>query len=136
MVITHVLLTYANLQTAWDADDNIFAAHIHPLYDNEEDLLYRHNLKGLLQSQPVGSKNSSTISVSPLKQNVYLTAKGENVERAMENPRALVQTETQHEVALKIEKTGVLEEPSEHQCDGQFATCPFLLRKHCLYRPI
>ncbi len=45
----------------------------------------------------------------------------------MENPRALVHAETQHEVT---EETGLLEvppyeclSPSEHQCDEKFATC-------------
>ncbi len=52
------------------------------------------------------------------------------VERTMEKPRIFVYAETQQEVALMTEETGLLEEPpyewlsaSEHQCDDQFATC-------------
>ncbi len=48
----------------------------------------------------------------------------------MENPWALVHVETQHEVALVTEETGLLEETpyenlslSEHQYDDQFAAC-------------
>ncbi len=29
------------LNNLWGTNENIFAAHIHPLFDNEEDLLYR-----------------------------------------------------------------------------------------------
>ncbi len=59
-----------------------------------------------------------------MKEEVSLTAKKEN----MENPRALVHAETQHEVALVTEGTGLLEETpyenlflSEHQYDDRFA---------------
>ncbi len=48
----------------------------------------------------------------------------------MENPRAIVHAETQHEMALMTEETGLLEElpyecpsPSDHHSDGHFATC-------------
>ncbi len=48
----------------------------------------------------------------------------------MENPRALVHAETQHEVALATGETGLLEEPPyewlsslQRQYDYQFATC-------------
>ncbi len=70
------------------------------------------------------SRNSSTISASPLKEEISLTAKGENVERAMENPREIVHAETQHEMALVTVETGLLEElpyeypsPSDHHSD-------------------
>ncbi len=78
------------LNSFWGTNDN----NINPLYDNEEDLLYRQYLKDLLQKDPVESRNSSTISASPLKEDVSLTAKGEG----MENPRALVHAETQRSV--------------------------------------
>ncbi len=71
------------LNSTWGVDDNIFAAHIYPLYDNKEDLLYRQYLKDLLQKHSAESRNSSTISASPLKGEVSLAAKGENVDRAM-----------------------------------------------------
>ncbi len=52
------------------------------------------------------------------------------MERAMENPPAIVYAETQHEVALMTEETGVLEElpyeclsPSAPYNDDEFATC-------------
>ncbi len=67
---------------------------------------------------------------SSLKEEIPLTAKRENVERAMENPRAIVHAETQHEVALMTEETGLLEElpyecpsPCDHHSDDQLATC-------------
>ncbi len=48
----------------------------------------------------------------------------------MEKPRAIVYAETQHETALMMEETGLLEKlsygcpsPSDHHSDGQFATC-------------
>ncbi len=48
----------------------------------------------------------------------------------MENPRAIVHPETQHEAALMTEETGLLEDlpyefppPSDHHSDNQFATC-------------
>ncbi len=47
----------------------------------------------------------------------------------MEKPQALVHAETQHEVALVAEETGLQDEPpneclspSVHHCDDQFAT--------------
>ncbi len=50
------------LNSTGGVDDNIFAAR---LFDNEEDLLYRPNLKDHLQKHSVESRNSSTISASP-----------------------------------------------------------------------
>ncbi len=48
----------------------------------------------------------------------------------MENPRAIVHAETEHEVALMAGETGLLEElpyeclsASDHHRDDQFATC-------------
>ncbi len=48
----------------------------------------------------------------------------------MENPREIVHAETQHEMALMTEETGLLEElpyecpsPCGHPSDAQFATC-------------
>ncbi len=48
----------------------------------------------------------------------------------MENPRTIVHAETQHEAALMVEETGLLEElpyecpsPFDHHSDDQFATC-------------
>ncbi len=70
-------------------------AYIDPLYDNEEDLHYRQWLKNLLQKHSAESMNSSTISASPLKGEISLTAKRENVERATENPQAIVHADTQ-----------------------------------------
>ncbi len=45
-----------------------------------------------------------------MKEEISLTAKRENVERDMDNPRAIVHAETQHEAALMTEETGLLEE--------------------------
>ncbi len=88
------------LNNFWSTDEDIFDAYIHPLYDNDEDLLYRHYLNNLLLKHSAESRNSS-----PLKEEISLTAKEENVERAMENPRAFVHAETQHEAALLAEET-------------------------------
>ncbi len=48
----------------------------------------------------------------------------------MESPREIAHAETQHEMALMTEETGLLEElpyecpsPSDHHSDAQFATC-------------
>ncbi len=44
----------------------------------------------------------------------------------MENPRAIVHAETQHEAALMTDEMGLLEElpsPSDHHNDDLFATC-------------
>ncbi len=56
-----------------------------------------------------------------MKEEISLTAKRENVERDMDNPRAIVHAETQHEAALMTEEAGLLEElsyefpsPSDH----------------------
>ncbi len=53
------------------------------------------------------------------------------MERALENPRANVRAETQHEVALMTVETGLLEElpyecpsSSDHHSDDQFALSP------------
>ncbi len=88
------------LNNFWSTDEEIFDAYIHPLYDNDEDLFYRQYLKDLWLKHSAGSRNSSTISASPLKEEISLTTKGENVERAMENPREIAHAETQHEMAL------------------------------------
>ncbi len=52
------------------------------------------------------------------------------MEKAMENPRAIVHTGTQHKVALMTEEMGLLEElpyecptSSDHHNEDQFATC-------------
>ncbi len=116
---------FRQLTNFLSTDEDIFDAYIHPLYDNDEDLLYRQYLNNFLLKHSAESRNSS-----PLKEEISLTAKEENVERAMENLRAIVHAETQHEAALITEKTGLLEElpnecpsPSDHHSDDQFATC-------------
>ncbi len=77
------------LTNFWSTDEDIFDAYIHPLYNNDEDSLYRQYLNNLLLKHSAESRNSS-----PLKEETSFTAKRENVERAMENPRAIVHTET------------------------------------------
>ncbi len=81
------------------------------------------------RSTPPRSELISTTSVGSLKY-ASLIAAAEGVESVVEKPRALVHAETQREVALVAEETGLLEEPpfeclspSFHKCDDQFATC-------------
>ncbi len=71
------------LHNFWSTDEDISDAYIHPLYDNDEDLLYRQYLKDLWLKHSAESRNSSVISASRLKEEIYLTVKGENVERAI-----------------------------------------------------
>ncbi len=97
------------LNSIWDADDNIFAANIHPLYYNKQELLYWQHLKDILQKHSFKSRKCCTICPSLLKEDVSLTANGENVERAMETPRALVHEETP--VVLVTGGTRLPEEP-------------------------
>ncbi len=63
------------LNNFWGTNGNIFAAFIDPMYDNEDDLLYRQCLKDLLLKHYAESRNFSTISASPLKVLISVTAK-------------------------------------------------------------
>ncbi len=44
------------LTNFWSPDDNIFAAYIHPLYDSDEDLLYRKYIKDLWLKPSAGTQ--------------------------------------------------------------------------------
>ncbi len=113
----------------WGTDDNILTNNNQPLHEIAEDLLYRHELKDLLQKHVSESRITNTTPVGSL-QNAPLIAARESIARVMEKPRVLVHAAAQHDVALVTEEKGLLEEPpyewlfpSEHQCDDQFATC-------------
>ncbi len=77
------------LNIFWSTDEDICDAYIHPLYDNDEDLLYRQYLNNRLLKHSAESRDSS-----PLKEEMSLTAKEENVERATEKPRTIVHAKT------------------------------------------
>ncbi len=55
------------LNKCWSTGEDIFDAYIQPLYDNDEDLLYWQYVKDLWLKHSAESRNSSTISASPLK---------------------------------------------------------------------
>ncbi len=66
--------TLRQLNSIWGADDSIFAAHIYPLYDNEEDPVYRQHLKDPQQNFSAESRSSSTMPVKVLMENVFISA--------------------------------------------------------------
>ncbi len=118
-----------HLNSMWGTEDNLLTKYNQPLHEAAEDLLYRDELKHLLQRHAPVPRITSTTTVGSLK-NASLIAAGESVERIVEKRRALVHAETHHEVALVTEETGLLEKqpyeclsPSTHQCDDQVATC-------------
>ncbi len=118
-----------HLNSTWGTEDNILTKNNQPLHEAAEDLLYRDEFKHLLQKHAPEPRITSTTTVGSLK-NASLIVAGESVERVVEKPRALLHVETQHEVALVAEETGLLEEPlydclspSVRTCGDQFATC-------------
>ncbi len=118
-----------HLNSMWGAEDNIFTKNIRPLHEAAEDILYRDDPKHLMQNHAPEPRITSTTTVGLFK-NASLIAACESEERVVQRTRALVHVETQHEVALVANKTGLLHEPpykclspSFHQCGDQFATC-------------
>ncbi len=118
-----------HLNSTWGSEENILTKNNQPLHEAGEDLLFRDELKHLLQKHAPEPRITSTTTVGSLK-NASLIAACESVERVIEKPWALLHAETQHEVALVTEEMGLLEEPpcdclspSVHPCGDQFATC-------------
>ncbi len=87
-------------------------------------------MKDLLQKYASEYTNTSRAAVGSFKEEDSLTAAGEEVEVVVVQPRALVYSEVQEEVALVTEETAMLEKPifeclplKEHQCGERFTTC-------------
>ncbi len=102
--------TLNHLNCMWGAENNILTKINQPLHEAAESLLYRDELKHLLQKHAPEPRITSTTPVGSLKY-ASLIAAAEGVESVVEKPRALVHAETQREVALVAEETVLLEEP-------------------------
>ncbi len=118
------------LNCIWGTENNIFEAYDHPLYETDEDLLYRQVLKDLQRKYPAESIITNTIPVSALKGNVSLNTEGGRIEKIMTSARTLLHAETRDETTLVREETDLLEEPTyecltplKDQCDENLTTC-------------
>ncbi len=99
------------LDSIWGTGDKSFTSDLLSLHETAEELLYRHQLKDLLQKYASECTKNSSMAADSLKEEDFLTAAGEEGEGVNEHPRTLVYADVREEVVLATDETILLKEP-------------------------